>query len=90
VIVEFDPAKNRRNIAKHGVSLVTAEEFDWTMAHIVQDTRVNYGEPRYQALGPIGARLFMLVYTPVKGGIRAISLRPATPGEKWRWRKAKW
>jgi uncharacterized DUF497 family protein len=90
VIVEFDPAKDRRNIAKHGVSLVKAEEFNWTVAHVVQDARADYGERRYQALGPIGARLFMLVYTRTKDGIRAISLRPATPAERRRWRREKW
>jgi uncharacterized DUF497 family protein len=29
-----------------------------------QDTRRDYGEPRYQALGEVYGRIFMFVYTP--------------------------
>jgi uncharacterized DUF497 family protein len=90
VIIEFDAKRDRRNLAKHGVSLAKAEQFDWGLAHILMDTRFDYGEARFQALGPIGERLFMLVYTPVKDGVRAISLRAATSEEKRRWRRQKW
>ena len=30
--IEFDPAKDVVNQAKHGVSLVVAERFDWSLA----------------------------------------------------------
>jgi len=30
--IEFDPAKDERNIAKHGISLQAAKGFDWNTA----------------------------------------------------------
>ena len=47
-----------------------------------QDTRRNYGEPRFQVLGEIYGRIFMFVYTPRKGKCRIMSLRRATSEEE--------
>jgi len=45
------------------------------------DDRFDYGEDRWQALGFIDDRLFMLVFAEVEHGVRAISLRKATRQE---------
>ena len=80
--IEFDPAKSKANIAKHGVdmALVTEVEFDtaieWT------DNRMDYGETRWQALGFLDGRLHSLVYTERRKTIRAISLRRASRKEE--------
>jgi uncharacterized DUF497 family protein len=67
VAISFDAAKNERNIASRGISFETAADFEWNTALIVEDTRRDYGEHRYQALGVIDGQLHMLVFTP-RGG----------------------
>jgi uncharacterized DUF497 family protein len=49
--IEFDPAKEAGNIAKHGVSLQATEQFDWDTAFEREDDRFDYGEVRFVALG---------------------------------------
>jgi uncharacterized protein len=63
VEVEFDPAKDNKNCARHGVSLKTAERFDWDSAIVIEDDRFDYGEVRFYAISYIADRLHTLVYT---------------------------
>jgi uncharacterized DUF497 family protein len=63
VEIEFDPAKDRPNAAKHGMSLLAAEGFDWDTALEREDDRFDYGEVWFVALGLIGDRLHVLVFT---------------------------
>ncbi len=81
--VEFDPAKDRANAAKHGVSLRAAGRFDWATALEREDDRFDYGEARFVALGLIGDRLHVLVFAEGshEDAVRAISLRPAEKHE---------
>lgn len=51
--IEFDPSKDRANVAKHGVSLADAGSFDWNTALEREDDRFDYGEIRFVALGLI-------------------------------------
>ena len=82
--VRCDPAKSERNEAERGLSFSLADAFDWSAALIVEDTRKNYGERRYQAIGMIGEDLHMLVFTPRDGSVHVISLRRANPRERKR------
>jgi uncharacterized DUF497 family protein len=50
--IEFDPAKDEANQAKHGVSLAVAAEADWEQALVWIDDRFDYNEPRMIALVP--------------------------------------
>ena len=50
--IEFDPAKDVANRAKHGVSLALAGELDWEAALVWIDDRFNYDELRMIALAP--------------------------------------
>ena len=81
--IEFDPAKDRANVTKHGMSLRTAERFDWDTALEREDDRFDYGEVRFVALGLIGDRLHVLVFAEgsVENAVRAISLRFAEKHE---------
>jgi uncharacterized DUF497 family protein len=65
--IDYDPAKNQANMAKHRVSFEEAQRFDWQTAQVVRDTRVDYGETRYIAQGFIGPRLHILIFT-LRGG----------------------
>lgn len=54
--ISFDPAKSQRNAAERGIPFELAEDFGWDEALVVPDDRMDYGEPRFQALGPIDGR----------------------------------
>lgn len=79
--IEFDPAKNAANRRKHRIHLAEAAGFEFETALVVEDDRHDYGETRWQALGLIGSRLHMLVFTFREAKVRAISLRKANDRE---------
>jgi uncharacterized protein len=83
VKVEYDPAKDDINRAKHGVSLSAATGFDWDTALEREDDRFDYGEVRFVAIGLIDARLYVMVFTEGsdEDAVRIISLRPAEKHE---------
>lgn len=60
-----------------------------TDALIVEDIRRTYSERRFQALGYIGDRLHMLVFTPRDGKVHVISLRKANRREVGRYEQEK-
>jgi uncharacterized DUF497 family protein len=47
MLIEFDPAKDERNIAECGLSFVRAAEFDFSSAIVAVDERKAYPEVRY-------------------------------------------
>ena len=83
--IEFDPAKDRANLAKHGISLGAAAEVDLDSAIIIEDRRVDYGESRFLAYAPIAGRLHVLWFTMRGTVVRAIGLRRANRRERKRY-----
>jgi uncharacterized DUF497 family protein len=81
MVIELDIAKNIRNIADHGMPLTVAFGFEIETAKIEANDRRDYGETRYQALGIIGGRVHMLVFTMRGDKRRVISLRKANKRE---------
>jgi uncharacterized DUF497 family protein len=75
VNIEFDPAKDGANIAKHGISLARADDLHVRFAEI--DDRFDYGETRWRAFGLIDGKPYSLGFIVTAGGVRAISLRRA-------------
>jgi uncharacterized DUF497 family protein len=78
----FDPAKDKANLAKHGVSLARAEDME--IQAIIEDDRFDYGERRYRAFGAIDGGAHCLVFTVRESVVRAISLRRARKKEMQR------
>jgi len=75
--VEFDPAKDEANVAKHGVSLALATKLDWDAALVWLDERFDYDELRMIALAPEMDTLYYVAFVD-RGNIRRIiSLRRA-------------
>ena len=62
---EWDEAKRRGNIAKHGIDFDEIERFQWSGALKEPDDR--HSEPPFRALGYIGRRLHTVVYTETRG-----------------------
>jgi uncharacterized DUF497 family protein len=73
--IEFDPAKDQSNIAKHGISLARAAELEDMIVEL--DERFDYGEARFRAWGFIDGLPFFFAFTTRGNRIRAISLRRA-------------
>ncbi len=73
--IEFDPAKDDINLARHGISLARAVDLEILV--FIEDDRTDYGEVRYRAWGLIDGKAHCLAFTDRLGRIRAISLRRA-------------
>jgi uncharacterized DUF497 family protein len=79
--IEFDPAKDATNQAKHGVSLSLAVELDWDAALVWIDGRFEYDEVRMIALAPKTNTLYYVAFVDLGEVRRIISLRRATRRE---------
>lgn len=83
--IEFDEVKSRRNARERGLPFDRAAEFDWETALIVEDTRKQYPERRFETIGYIERRLYVMVFADIVGGVRIISLRKANRREEMRY-----
>lgn len=75
--IVWDAAKGKANLAKHGVDFASVGAFDFDTALVRADTRFDYGEVRLVAMGLIGERVHVLVFTVERRCLRVISLRKA-------------
>ncbi len=78
---EWDENKRDANIGRHGVDFALIRDFDWETALIAPDTRRDYGETRFIAVGAIGDQLHVCAFTDRQGRRRIISLRKANRRE---------
>ncbi|MBI5861707.1 MAG: BrnT family toxin [Rhodocyclales bacterium] len=79
--IEFDPAKDEANQAKHGVSLLMAAELDWDVALAWVDERFEYNEMRMIALTPNTEILCYVAFVNRGNVRRIISFRRANRRE---------
>ena len=82
---DWDEAKRSANIRDHKVDFTAAEHFDWDSAYVTVDDREDYGELREIAIGYIGVRLHVLVFTRRGETIRIISLWKAQKSDVRRY-----
>ncbi|MBP6250073.1 MAG: BrnT family toxin [Leptothrix sp. (in: Bacteria)] len=75
--IDFDPAKDKLNLASHGLSLAFAAELAWDEALVWVDDRFEYDELRMVGLVPQGNRLYYVAFVDRAGTRRVISLRLA-------------
>lgn len=80
--IEFDPAKNAKNIATRGLSFDLVAELDFETALVAEDARHQYGETRYTVVGVIRGRVHVAVVTFRGLNVRVISLRRANAREE--------
>jgi uncharacterized DUF497 family protein len=79
---EWDEAKSDQCYAERGFDFAYAARAFFDPNRLIQaDTRHCYGEERYQLMGKIEQRLFVVVYTPRGDAIRIISARKANRRE---------
>jgi uncharacterized protein len=79
---EWDENKRKLNIKKHGFDFADAKEFFKKEPIIFPDTRRDYGENRYIAMGPLMNRIIVGVFTMRKSTVRMISMRRANDRER--------
>jgi uncharacterized DUF497 family protein len=85
VRVEWDPAKDRENQAKHGISFDELRPlFEGDQDYLViYDEEHSEDEDRFLAIGPISRGVVVVVHTePGDDVIRIISARMATRAEE--------
>ena len=87
--LEWDDDKNQQNRRKHGFDFndVPAIFTDYYLEKL--DTRDDYGEDRWIALGLVHGVISVLVYTERGERLRPISLRKATATEQLAYEKAR-
>jgi uncharacterized DUF497 family protein len=81
-LFEFDPRKNRVNIAKHRVDFTMAARIWDDYVFEREDDRRDYGEKRFIALGTVAGRAMVVVYTWRGSKRRLISARKANRDEQ--------
>jgi uncharacterized DUF497 family protein len=86
---EWDPAKNRSNIRRHGFDFADAEEIFRGLLLVRPDADEGYGEERWLGVGMIRGRVVLVAFVerPSKT-IRIISLRRADHEERKQSEKA--
>ena len=75
--IEFDPTKDKLNLADHGLPLSFARELVWDEAFVWVDERYEYHELRMIGLVPQGNRLYYVAFVDRGKTRRVISLRAA-------------
>ena len=79
---EWDEAKRKANLRKHGIDFADAPSVFDDFTVTVLDERQDYGEDRFVTLGRLKAVVVVVVHTERRGVIRIISLRKATRNEE--------
>jgi uncharacterized DUF497 family protein len=82
VSYEWDEAKRLSNIRKHGIDFVDVPEIFDNDTVICEDTRFEYGEPRFIVIGILKGRVIVVAYTERQDTVRIISARKATSHEQ--------
>ena len=79
---EWDEAKNRKNLAKHGLSFEDAARVFSGPCVTFEDDRFEYGEERLISLGLLAGRLVVMAHAPRDEGTRIISMRKGNRREQ--------
>ena len=87
MIFEWDDAKNRSNLAKHGLDFADAELVFSGPCVTFVDNRFDYGEERLVTLGLLAGRLITIAHTPRGKATRIISMRKANRREEKIYKK---
>jgi uncharacterized DUF497 family protein len=79
VLIEFDAAKDAKNIQKHGMSLAVAGELTYALTAPAKTVR---GEQRVKLIGEVAGELISVIATWRAPSLRIISVRRANRKER--------
>ena len=80
-MITWDEPKRRRNLEKHGLDFVDAEQVFKGVTYTYEDDRLAYGEQRFITLGLLREIVLSIVHTEQNDHIHIISMRKATKRE---------
>ena len=78
---EWDEGKSLENLVKHGLSFHDAQTVFTGSCVTLEDTRRDYGEPRFVTVGRLEGRVVVIAHTPRGERTRVISMRKANSRE---------
>ena len=84
---EWDEAKRRLNLKRHGIDFVDAVEVFRVETVTVVDDRYEYGQTRFLTLGLVNGTVIAVSHTETDDVIRIISARKAQGDEEIRYFK---
>jgi uncharacterized DUF497 family protein len=87
---EWDEAKRRSNLWRHGIDFATLREVFEGARVTDLDDRYDYGEERLLTLGLLKGRVVAIVHTESDDVIRIISARKAGRHEEIKYFKERW
>ena len=79
---EWDETKSQENLSKHGLSFDDAETVFSSPCVTFEDTRFDYGEPRFITLGRLEGHVVVVAHTPRRKNRRIISMRKGNRREE--------
>ena len=79
---EWNEAKRRSNLWRHGIDFAEVVEVFADYPVTVEDNRYDYGERRYATLALFRGRVVFIAHTQTEYIIRLISARWATKNEE--------
>ena len=79
---EWDEEKSEKNLSERGLSFADAGRVFSGPCVTFEDTRFDYGEPRFITFGRLDGRLVVLAHTPRGENTRIISMRKANDREE--------
>ena len=68
----WDPGKNRRNVAKHGIAFEDAIRIFDSLTFEKEDDRFDYAEVRIYAIGIVNGVVMTVIYTDREPDVRRI------------------
>ncbi|MES2297431.1 MAG: BrnT family toxin [Pseudomonadota bacterium] len=85
-MITYDASKRHANIVKHGIDMATLSSFFDGELLTREDTRVAYGELRFQSVGWHIHQMLFVVWTPGENEWpHIISARKAEKHERQAW-----
>ena len=79
---EWDETKSQENLSKHGLSFDDAETVFSGPCVTFEDTRFDYGEPRFITIGRLEGHVVVVAHTPRRKNTRIISMRKGNRREE--------
>ena len=79
---EWDEAKRRANLSKHGIDFSDARRLFDGYTATIEDDRVDYGEQRFISFGVLDGGVVAVAHTETEDTIHVISMRKATKNEE--------
>jgi uncharacterized protein len=79
---EWDEAKRRGALNRHGVDFADVVWLDFSNAITVADNRRDYSEERFITYGQLNGRMHVLCWTERNNRMRVISFRKANDREE--------